>query len=103
MSLEQAIQNLKAARPDPAKVEALTAEAIKRRETPYEIRDLYENCGTSNDQYHQQRYERKELPCQLCGAVANVVTADDYYVRLPDPHLDWHNNIERRLQQLEER
>lgn len=103
MSLDQAIQNLVAARPDPEKVEALTAETIKRRDTPYEIRDLYENCGTSNDAYHQQRYERKDLSCKVCGATARVVAADDYYLRLPDPHLDWHNNLERRLQQLEDR
>jgi len=99
MSLDQAIQNLKAARPDPAKVEAITAETIKRRETPYEVKDIFDSPSY---QIPRSPGTHTQFACRLCGATLYVALKNNRPL-LPDPHLDWHNNLERRLQQLEER
>lgn len=100
--LKQAMNALLEARPDPAKVEALTAETLARRDKPYTPKDAW--ATTMLDQ------KTTVVTCLICRLPVQIVPYGHYSRPFPFPeqhpdlntHLEWHNSSESRLRKLEE-
>lgn len=94
-NLTDAIHRLVSAKPDIEKVEALTEETIKRRETPYELGDLFGLVPYADG--------KVTATCKLCAATVTGLYQMARYAEAQEfgTHLGWHNNLERRLQALE--
>ena len=99
-STEKAIAALVAAKPDPAKVEALTKETLARREKPYTEEDAW------GSQYFIGSGSNPTATCYLCRCEVKFrMPSNSNSNDAPElaTHLAFHNNIESRLRRLEER
>lgn len=94
--LDAAIDNLRDARPDPAAVERLASETIRKRETPYAPENLFTSWSVTVGK-HSYGYQ-----CMVCGSVV-LGSASDWLASQGHTkvHLDWHNRTESRLRKLE--
>lgn len=97
IELHKAVDELLEAKPDPSKVKALTASTLLRRETPYGNGDVFTTgYGTPAKQLEVQR-------CWICGALIPFdIHAPGDPGSAANVHIQWHNNIERRLLKLEQ-
>lgn len=102
--LDQALAALAEAKPTPEAVKQLAAATVARRETPYgSISQEIKRFGFRG--HRNELVQIDYYTCSLCGAVLSIGERDafNYWDKSAKPHLDWHNDQERRLRKLEEK